>query len=218
MNWSQQINAYCERADFSYWSEPVNAVTNVAFCLVAIWMWRRTDGLLWGRVLSVILFVIGLGSYLFHTHATGWAALMDVVPIAGFILVFPFLVNWHMLRWPLWAALLGTAGFVPYAAGMVVVLRDVPFVQISNFYWTVPVLLMIYAAFLRNSMPKVARGFVVGAAILAVSISFRSVDQTVCESFPLGTHFMWHLLNAVMLGWMIEVYRRHMVEDAPQRG
>jgi hypothetical protein len=29
--------------------------------------------------------------------------------------------------------------------------------------------------------------------------------------FPLGTHFGWHLLNAVMLGWMIEVYRRHML-------
>jgi hypothetical protein len=25
----------------------------------------------------------------------------------------------------------------------------------------------------------------------------------------LGTHFLWHLLNAVMLGWMINVYVRH---------
>jgi len=30
-----------------------------------------------------------------------------------------------------------------------------------------------------------------------------------CVDFPLGTHFLWHILNAVMLGWMIEVYHRH---------
>jgi len=27
---------------------------------------------------------------------------------------------------------------------------------------------------------------------------------------PLGTHFMWHVLNAVMPGWMIELNRRHI--------
>jgi len=27
---------------------------------------------------------------------------------------------------------------------------------------------------------------------------------------PMGTHFLWHLLNAAMLGWMIEVYARHI--------
>jgi hypothetical protein len=25
----------------------------------------------------------------------------------------------------------------------------------------------------------------------------------------MGTHFLWHLLNALMLGWMIMVYVRH---------
>jgi hypothetical protein len=30
----------------------------------------------------------------------------------------------------------------------------------------------------------------------------------------LGTHFLWHILNALMLGWMIEVYRRHRLAAA----
>jgi hypothetical protein len=25
-----------------------------------------------------------------------------------------------------------------------------------------------------------------------------------------GTHFWWHILNGIMLGWMIEVYRRYV--------
>jgi hypothetical protein len=44
-----------------------------------------------------------------------------------------------------------------------------------------------------------------GVGILAVSLVFRSIDQAVCPGFPLGTHFLWHVLNAVMLGWMIRV-------------
>ena len=44
--------------------------------------------------------------------------------------------------------------------------------------------------------------------ILVVSLFFRTVDEPLCRDFPLGTHFMWHMLNGLMLGWMIEVYRR----------
>jgi hypothetical protein len=39
----------------------------------------------------------------------------------------------------------------------------------------------------------------------------RTLDEPFCATFPIGTHFLWHLLNALMLGWMIEVYRRHML-------
>ena len=51
----------------------------------------------------------------------------------------------------------------------------------------------------------------IGAALLTVSISLRSGDEMICEAVPLGSHFLWHCLNGRMLGWMIEVYRRHMV-------
>ncbi len=212
MNWSEKIDIYCERTDFTYWSEPLNAITNIAFIIAAAIMWRRVGDLVWGKTLCVILFAIGIGSYLFHTHATGWASTADVVPIGLFILTYLFLVNRHILRWPWWAALVATVGFVPYAAGMVPILNDIPFVRISNFYWTVPILLLIYAAFMWRQHSQTARGFVFGAAVLILSICLRSVDQTLCHHWPIGTHIAWHILNGVMLAWMIEVYRRHMVE------
>jgi len=43
------------------------------------------------------------------------------------------------------------------------------------------------------------RGILAAAAIFAVSLSFRTVDRMLCGAFPLGTHFVWHLLNAVVL-------------------
>ncbi|WP_366524500.1 ceramidase domain-containing protein [uncultured Tateyamaria sp.] len=77
----RQIDGYCERLGPHYWAEPINAVTNAAFVLAALIMWRRSAGLPLGRALAAVLGVIGVGSYLFHTHAQVWAAIVDVLPI-----------------------------------------------------------------------------------------------------------------------------------------
>jgi hypothetical protein len=40
------------------------------------------------------------------------------------------------------------------------------------------------------------------AALFFVSLAFRTVDRAICGVFPLGAHFVWHLLNAVVL-WLL---------------
>lgn len=215
MGWLENVDAYCERTDFTYWSEPLNAVTNLAFIIAAIIMWRRSAGVPMARMLCAILFVIGVGSYLFHTHATRWAALTDVGPIGIFIVTYLFLVNRDAvpMRWG-WAAL-ATAGFLPFVSILLPILNEIPFVRISNLYWTVPILLLLYAGLLRRKT-DITRGFVIGAALLSVSIIVRSLDEILCDLVPIGTHFLWHALNGVMLGWMIHVYARHMLATAPR--
>ena len=99
MDWTRSIDAYCERTDPSYWSEPVNAVTNLAFIIAALIMWRRCAGLEWGKRLAAVLFAIGVGSYLFHTHATPWAAALDTAPILIFSLTYIFLANRDFWGW-----------------------------------------------------------------------------------------------------------------------
>ena len=217
VDWFQQIDGYCERTDFTYWSEPLNALTNAAFIIAALIMWRRSAGVPMARVLCVNLFVIGVGSYLFHTHATVWASLADVAPIGVFILIYLFAVNRDMVPMGAVLAVGATALFIPYAAALVPVLNRIPFIAISNFYWTVPILLCLYAIFLRNR-PGIARGFLSGAALLSLSIVIRSLDEILCDTIPIGTHFIWHILNGIMLGFMIHVYRRHMLATARPRG
>jgi hypothetical protein len=51
--------------------------------------------------------------------------------------------------------------------------------------------------------------------LLCLSITIRSLDEILCDVIPIGTHFMWHVLNGIMLGWMIHVYIRHMLATAP---
>ena len=210
MNWTGYVDGYCERMAPGYWAEPINALTNLAFIIGAIVMWRRTPGLPLARLLCAILFAIGVGSYLFHTHAQVWAGVADVIPIVLFILTYIYVANRAYLELPVWASLIGAALFVPYAIVLTPYLEQVPVVAISAFYWPVPILIAIYAVILTRRSPRTAGGLALGAGILVVSLLFRSADLRLCQQVPVGTHFMWHILNGVMLSWMIEVYRRHV--------
>ena len=208
MDWTRAFDNYCERTDLSYWSEPVNAVTNAAFLIVAVVMWRRTGGLPSGRVLAAILFLIGVGSYLFHTYATVWAAMLDVLPIMGFALFYIFLANRDFWGWAPQAAFAGMLVYLPFAALTGQLFSELPFFRISAVYWSLPLVIGIYALALRPRDPVLSRNLYIGAGILCLSLIFRSLDESFCDTLPFGTHFLWHVLNAVMLGWMIETWRR----------
>jgi hypothetical protein len=203
----EQVIAYCERTDFSYWAEPVNAVTNAAFVLAALYVWPKTRGVPLARLLTVILAMIGVGSFLWHTHATGWAGLADVLPILMFILVYIFAATRDYLGASALVAGIVTLAFFPYAFGFRALFSGI-LPGANALYASVAVLILAYGLWLVRG--ATGRGLLIGAAILCASLGFRMADDAVCASFPIGTHFMWHVLNGIMLGWMILVYCRHM--------
>ena len=216
MSWFAPIDAYCERTGPEYWAEPVNAVTNAAFLIAAgLMAWRlRGHDLPLARAMVAVLALIGLGSFLFHTHANRLTALMDVIPILGFILIHVYAATRDYLGARPWLAGAVTLGFLPYAAATVPLFALIPGLGSAAGYAPVPLMILIYAVILRRRAPQTAAGLAIGAGILILSLSFRALDQPLCERIPIGTHFLWHLLNATMLGWMIEVYRRHMTRPA----
>jgi hypothetical protein len=204
------LDAYCERLGPGLWAEPVNAATNLAFLVAAALAWVRM-----GRpapplvpALALILGSIGIGSGLFHTFANGLTALLDVVSIAAFVLVYLYAVNRHALGWGRVAALAGVAAFFPYAALAGAGFARVPGFAVSAGYWPIVLLIALYGAALQRRRPAFARGLLTGAALLGLSLVARSADMAACAALPLGTHFLWHILNAAMLFWMIETYRR----------
>ncbi len=213
MDWLAAVDGYCERMDASYWAEPVNAVTNAAFVIAAIIMWRRSGQVALARAMCGVLALIGVGSFLFHTHANRLTAMMDVTPILAFILLYVFAASRDMLGLKGWQAGLATLAFLPYAAAGAYLFGQVPGLGGSAAYAPVPVLILFYAWAMRAHLAT-SRGLAAGAAVLVLSLTFRTLDGPVCTALPLGTHFLWHILNALMLGWMIEVYRRHRLAAA----
>jgi len=95
MAWDDKIFSYCERGgDPAFWGEPLNAVSNGAFVIAglvaAVQLARsvRADRALFEWCLAVLVIVIGVGSFLFHTYATRWAVLADTIPISVFMLAY----------------------------------------------------------------------------------------------------------------------------------
>lgn len=211
MDLARHVDIYCERIEPGYWAEPLNAVSNAAFLIAAALMWWRLRGVdaPLARALVWILTAIGIGSYLWHTHAQVWAGIVDSSAIGVFAIVFIFAANrdfWGLRGWKLWVA---TLAFIPYTVITVPIFNRIPFFEISSGYWPLPLLMLIYGVALRRKLPETARGLLISAALVTLSLTMRSLDEPLCHALPFGTHFLWHGLNGVLLGWMIEVYRRH---------
>lgn len=216
MTWSAAVDGYCERLSPAFWAEPWNAATNAAFLLAALVMALRLRGahLPLANLMVTTLTAIGLGSFLFHTFATRWAGLADTLPILLFILVYLYAASRDMLGMSSRMAMLGTLAFFPFAALTVPLFALVPGLGSSAGYAPVPLLLVGYGLALRRRAPAAARGLGLAAALLIVSLTARTLDEPLCSSLPRGTHFIWHILNAALLGGLIETYRRHMLAGA----
>ena len=211
MNWFETIDGYCERIDASFWSEPLNAVTNVIFLLTAIWVLRR-DGLNnKARALAFILGMIGIASFLFHSVATAWAGALDVLFILLFTLLYIFVATEDFLGLPRRSALVVTLGYFPFSFVVDWLTLPLSFLGSTRIYIPILILIILYSLILYKKFPYLSRGLAMGALLLTISMFARSVDLPLCETISTGTHFLWHVINAIMLAWMIEVYRRHII-------
>ena len=210
---TQFVDNYCERTAPGLMNEPLNALTNLAFLVAAVVIWQQL-----GKerrpitvALTVVLFVIGLGSGLFHTFATRWAGISDVLPILAFILLYIYGATRHILLMPVWMSLGATVLSFAYAPLATMAFSDLfPWLKGSAGYASVALLIVIYAVIARGKSVVTSQGLLIGAGLLAISIGFRTADYYVCGFVPFGTHFIWHILNAIMLGWMIRVLHIHM--------
>lgn len=214
MNWFAKVDIYCERLDPSFWAEPLNALSNLAFLVAALIAFRaaRRAGRLEPLVLAMILLagLVGIGSFLFHTVATRWAGVADTAPILIFILFYLYLAARRYLSLPVVAALAAPVLFMLFAAVFMDLWRSVlPSLNGSEGYFPVIVALLLFGAFLRFRRHPAATPLFQGAAVFALSLTFRSLDRAVCATVPIGVHFLWHCLNGLVLGLVMLAFIRH---------
>ena len=213
MNWFEAVDGYCERMDASFWSEPLNALTNIFFLVAAVWVLRREGLNSTARILALILGMIGVASFLFHSFAQAWAGALDVLFILLFTLLYLFAASKDFIGAPRSIALVITLGYFPFSIIVDWLTLPLTFLGSTRIYMPMLILIILFSLILYKRLPIVSRGLAVGAFILVISMLARILDVPLCQKIPLGTHFVWHVLNAVMLAWMIEVYRRHIISQ-----
>ena len=225
MTFGERVFLYCERGTSeALFAEPINAVSNAAFLLAALAGFllvlrrppeeRNADQFL----LPALVLFIGLGSLAFHLYADRGTALADVVPISLFMLVyFGFALNRFVGVPPAWTTL-AVLGFTAIVAITMQVRCGEDFIGFpgsgvegvkpclngSLFYFPALVALMVVGLILSERGHKAAPWLLWAAAIFALSIALRSLDLALCdkavfEGRKVGTHFAWHVLNALAL-------------------
>ena len=200
------LDAYCERAgDAGLWAEPFNAITNLAFIVAAILCGRvllNYQGVK-GRVadlwaLVVLLFAIGVGSGLWHTYATQHTMWADVIPILLFMNLYLIVALRRLfgMKW-LWVVVCWLGFQAANAASEMFLPRDFMNGSVMYLPTYATLLALTFAAYRHHR--AAGRVFEISMMVFTASLFFRTTDIAFCELVPIGTHFLWHCLNAYLL-------------------
>ena len=182
--------------------------------------WRRRCGHLYearsrdrldclSGLLCANLALIGVGSFLFHTFATPWAKLLDVLPIVTIVLLYFWAILLRAYRESCFRAALFVIGFALAAVGFACVVGATSIGKDNAAYMAAWLLIVGNAAVFGWRGHKLTPWLCAGAGIFAASIAMRMADHPVCSSFPIGTHFLWHLLNGALFAVLLTGYVRH---------
>ena len=183
------------------WAEPLNAVTNAAFFIAAICAFmlaRKRNALGAGSgILIALIIIIGTGSTLFHTLATGWAQLSDVLPILLYQIAFIILYAHNVMKLGAVKTALVLGAFFATIYGF----QQLPQSWLNGSLGYAPALLFVLGLGVWHFKKAAIERFGLLAAGLTfiVSLTFRSIDMQICDMLPIGTHFLWHTLNGCVL-------------------
>jgi hypothetical protein len=242
MNWTDQLFLYCERGtDPSIWAEPMNAVSNGAFIIAALFGARqlaaqpaRNAGYAAEWTLVALAGLIGVGSFLFHTFATRWAVLTDV----GAILIFTMGSIGYVVRRFIGASWLSVVVALAVFVAALAAFQRLPcspaLLPVTSAsgrsclngtlgYAPVLVALVFYGSRLVLRGHPAGRLIAAAAAVFAISMVLRTVDIEVCALSKVfgrerGTHSLWHVLNAVTVYCLLAAAIRYGGTSGRARG
>lgn len=207
------IDIYCERLDPSFWAEPINAISNLSIFIGAI-----AGILLISKSKAPVKFqaylagffgvITSMGSFLFHTYANSLTILMDVIPISLFQLtvIHFFLHKTFQVRVSL--RIIGILLFAFVSLG----LDQEYFHKFFNGSMTYfPSLFLLFGfSYWAKAINKldVSKGLFHCAIVFFISLIARSLDMNVCHIIPIGTHFIWHSFNGVLIFLVLKTISR----------
>ncbi len=200
------IDIYCERLSPELLAEPLNALSNISFLLAAwfLHMAYRKSGV-HNRHIAIligIVFTVGIGSLLFHTFANKLTMLADIIPIMVFVFYYLYCALKMLLKLTNSGSVIANAILLVASALTGLLPRELQF-NGSVSYFPCLIALLLVALKSRNKILYLAN------IIFLFSLTFRSIDMVVCPELSIGTHFLWHLLNGLLLYLLVKVLINH---------
>ncbi len=202
------IDGYCERAgNADAMAEPLNLVTNIAFIIGAILVFRmlrfykQITVKNWDIILlTALLAIIGFGSGAYHAMPNSLTVKLDVIPIEAFIFIFiaVFFIRVIEVR-----KIVAGAILLAFLGCTVFFGNNISPDTLNGTIMYVPTYFMMIIMILLMGFMKqnpLYLHLINTTVIWTFSLAFRTVDMQICSyTHHIGTHFMWHLLNAIVL-------------------
>ena len=203
----RQFDIYCERVGLAFDAEPLNALSGLLTIIVAgaairlhrLRPNRDAAGLIWAMIVALALG--GVGAFLFHTTATVWALWLDMMPFLVFMLLVLWLTLTRHYNWPWWGAALALLAFfaVTFGAGPLIPRGLLP----GGAYYLPPLaVLLVVTILLWRRGAAAATAYGLATVVFAAALAARELDEPLCAILPFGTHFLWHVL-AALLTWIL---------------
>ena len=213
----------CERSHPSWLgpiAEPLNVISSLFFIVVAIRIYRFYRGhedlehnWMWDiHILTVLTFIIGVNSTIFHSFPTPFTELMDTIPIVTFIVIYFTSVLFRIGRCTLFQAIICLTAFTGFSYFLVHQFPDA--LNDSIGYLSSMMALIVIAVHLHLRARPSSQHFMLAAIVGVCSLFCRAIDSEVCRTFHTGSHFMWHTLNATLLYILLKQIIRNVNREA----
>lgn len=221
------LDLYCERMDASFWAEPLNAISNGAFLLAALFAYRlhkrqmtKFNGYFMG--LLILVASIGVGSFLFHTFANRYTEVVDTVPIWAFVVMYVWLsiriiFKASIRKMALIMSLVMGLSYLGFNLAQSTHSTKLVFLNGSLQYAPAVFFLLVFTITLHKKRPHLVSFAMSACGLFLLSLFFRTIDIHVCESFSMGSHFLWHSLNGMMLYFLLKIMHEAIKENTHER-
>lgn len=196
----------CERQHpEGIFAEPLNVLSSIFFFVAAWVIFEKCknhpeikfEKKLDIHILNFLMFAIGLSSMIFHMAPSKYTELMDIAFIVTFINLYflSFLIRMaHLKTFAIIVCFVALTGF-----SHMLVSQFPNAMNDSIAYLSTVITVIFMAIFLKKKKRAGAKDFGYVAVLGVISLTFRSIDNYVCDTVQFGTHFMWHSLNAVII-------------------
>lgn len=207
---NELLKLYHERdCDPAFWAEPVNAITNGSFLVAAMYgLWLAHSRNALSPVTMALIgmaMAIGTGSFLFHTAVSPFTMWLDVVPIAAFQVVFLWLLCQEMLGFRTTSTAIIVLSVL---AGSFLLMPTYHILNGSLFYAPSLFAVLVLGGLWAKQSPQEPYLLIVAGVCFAVALAARTLDWHV--PWPVGSHFLWHLLNGVVVYLAIRAWVVHL--------
>lgn len=214
LNFFAPIDQYCERLGPGVGSEPLNLISNLSFIAVGWVLIRQANAnprLPFYRILGWQTIAVGLGSGLFHSLANYWSQLADILPIILLVVTILYFFFRNAVKLNRLKTMGALVGFLLLSV-VIALVSDRASTNGSEFYFGTWISLFGMLCFYAGTGLRTSIHYTrLALAGFSSSICFRTLDERVCTYFAHGTHFMWHLCNAIVIYLVIQSFQ--MTQD-----